>query len=443
MYDQDGVLRGELLVAQSGGATTQPQALWLPAPDLTPPTAQTAPPSLDNPHLAMLVSSVLTAASPAAALADLLATIEKASWAIAPSGPNAAQLATLIGFPVAVTRAQLLLELAGNPATSQLWKDTGQDLDGGISTATFPVQLGSDALDDDGVVGYFLDTDPGHLVSVYGPSPGGYVTNTTVSLTPGTPVPVTLLLHPQATAHAFSGLLPPTGAALPAAFQAAPVSATEVTFRAGPLLTPATAVQVPVPAFGGGEWAWLQYAGPADPALPRPLRPADTTARLADAPPVLRDGWLRLTLTGQPTLLGYALTPTALAAGTGSSSSLTLTVYNAGNASVTCDSITVTLPVGTDSGALTSTPELISATSAQPTSWAFQAATPPGTFTASPVSADTTETPGAVAPGVALTFTLAGIGANPVPGLSVIQVAESVGTAQATATLTLERFSPT
>ncbi len=183
--------------------------------------------------------------------------------------------------------------------------------------------------------------------------------------------------------------------------------------------------------------------GQADPALPRPLRPADTTARLADAPPVLRDGWLRLTLTGQPTLLGYALTPTALAAGTGSSSSLTLTVYNAGNASVTCDSITVTLPVGTDSGALTSTPELISATSAQPTSWAFQAATPPGTFTASPVSADTTETPGAVAPGVALTFTLAGIGANPVPGLSVIQVAESVGTAQATATLTLERFSPT
>lgn len=443
VYDQDGVLRGELLLAQSGGATPQSQALWLPAPDLTPPSAQTAPPSLDNPHLAMLVASVLTAASPATALADLLATIEKASWAIAPSGPNAAQLATLIGFPVAVTRAQLLLELEGNPATSQRWADTGQDLDGGISTANFPVQLGSDALDDDGVVGYFLDGDPGHLVSVYGPSAGGYATNTTVSLVPGTPVPVTLLLHPQGTAHAFSGLLPPTVTALPAAFQAAPVSATEVTFRAGPLLTPAAAVQVPVPAFGGGEWAWLQYAGPADPARPRPLRPVDTVARLADAPPGLRDGWLRLTLTGQPTLLSYVLTPTALVTGTGSSASLTLTVYNAGNASVTCDSITVTLPVGTDSGALTSTPELISATAAQPASWSFQAAAPPGTFTASPVSADTTETPGAVAPGVALTFTLAGIGVNPVPGLSVIQVAESAGTTQATATLTLERFLPT
>jgi hypothetical protein len=202
-------------------------------------------------------------------------------------------------------------------------------------------------------------------------------------------------------------------------------------------------VQVPAPAFGGGEWAWLQYAGPADPALPRPLRPVDTIARLADAPPVLRDGWLRLTLSGQPTLLSYALTPTALATGTGSSSSLTLTVYNAGSASVTCDSITVTVPVGTDPGALTSTPELISTTSAQPTSWAFQAATPTGTFTASPVPTDTTATPGAVAPGTALTFTLAGIGVNPVPGLSVIQVAESAGTAQATATLTLERFSPT
>ena len=439
VYDAAGVLRGELLLARSAGV--QAQALWLPAPDLTAPAAQTAPPALDNPHLAAFVTGVLSAASPAAALADLLATVEKASWAIAPSGPDAAQLATLIGFPVAVARAQLLLELAGNPATSQLWADTGQENDGGIATATFPVQLGSDALDDDGVVGLFTDADPGHLASPYGPSASGYVTTSPVTVTIGQPVPVTLLLHPQGSAHAFTGLLPPVSATLPPQFQRAPMHATEVTFRAGPLLTPPTAVTVPPPAFGGGEWAWLEYAGGADPALPRPMLRADTVARLADAPPVLRDGWLRLTLGTQPSLLTYTLTPPALSTGTGGppGASLTVTAYNAGSTSVACDSITITLPVGTGPGALTNVPELIVAAQAQPASWNFQAAgaTRPGVYTAAPGAAGTT-----VAPGDTLTFTLTGVGVSQVPGLSVIEIQESAGAAQATVALTFERFSP-
>lgn len=391
---------------------------------------------------------VLTAASPAAALTDLLATVEKASWAIAPAGPNAAQLATLIGFPVAVARAQVLLELAGNPATSQAWADTGKDLDGGITQAAFPVQLGSGDLDDDGVVGWFADAGPAHLSSPYGPSASGYVTTDPVTVSIGQPVPVTVLLHPHGTVHAFTGLLPPVSASLPPQFQLAPIRATEVTFRAGPLLTPATAVEMTLPAFSGGEWAWLQYTGTAGPAQPRPPRPADTTARLPDAPPVLREGWLRLTLTAQPTQLTYALTPPALGTGstpgtgTGSTppASLTLTAYNAGTTQVNCESITITLPVGTDAGALTNAPELIAAV--QPASWTFQAdgAGGPGTFIANPPVTDTTIAP--VLPGDTLTFTLTGIGVSLAPGLSVIEIQESAGGTRATVTLTLERFLP-
>jgi hypothetical protein len=230
---------------------------------------------------------------------------------------------------------------------------------------------------------------------------------------------------------------------LPPQFQLAPVRATEVTFRAGPLLTPPTAVTAPPPAFGGGDWAWLEYAGPSDPALPRPMLRADTVARLADAPPVLRDGWLRLTLGAQPTLLTYALTPPALSTGTGGppGASLTVTAYNAGSNSVTCESITITLPVGTDPGALTSVPGLIVAAPAQPAGWTFQAAgaAQPGVYTATPGPGMT------VAPGDTLTFTLAGIGVSQAPGLSVIEIQESAGVAQATITqatitLTLERF---
>jgi hypothetical protein len=435
VYDAAGVLQGELLLAQA-------QAIWLPSPDLAPPGAQTTPPALENPHLAALVAGILTAANPAAAVADLLTTIEDASWAIAPSGPDAAQLATLIGFPIAVARAQLLLELDGNPAISQLWPDTGLDNDGGITQASFPVALGSSSLDDDGLVGFFLDPDPGHLSSPYGPSTSGYVTASPVATPIGQPVTLTVLLHPQGTVHAFTGLLPPVSAALPPQFQLAPIRAAEVTFRSGPLLTPPTALTVPLPAFGHGDWAWLQYGDPATPAQPQPLQRADASAQVIDVAPALRDGWLRLTLAQQPSLLTYALTPPAVSCGTGglsAASSLTITAYNATSAPVACSSITITVPIGTDAAALTNDPGLIQPMSGQPSTWAFQAAGPgqPGTFIATPATAGTT-----VDAGATLTFTLATISVSPSQGLALIEITESANNAQVAVTLALEKFSP-
>jgi hypothetical protein len=435
VYDAAGVLQGELLLAQA-------QAIWLPSPDLAPPGAQTTPPELANPHLAALVTGVLTAANPSAALTDLLTTIEDASWAIAPAGADAAQLSTLIGFPIAVARAQLLLELAGNPATSQLWADTGQDRDGGITQASFPVELGSSSLDDDGLVGYFLDSDPGQLSSPYGPSASGYVTTTPVTVTIGQPIPLTLLLHPQGSVHAFTGLLPPVTATLPPQSQLASLHATEVTFRSGPLLTPPTAVALPVPAFGHGDWAWLQYGDPASPAQPRPLQRADGSAQLLDVMPTLRDGWLRLTLAQQLSLLTYALTPSAVstgASGISAAVALTVTAYNATSTPVACASITIDLPIGTDPASLTNSLGLIQPVSAQPDSWAFQAAGPsqPGTFVATPVTAGATVDPGAV-----LTFTLANMTVSPGQGLALIEITESADQAQTAVTLTLEKFNP-
>jgi hypothetical protein len=435
VYDAAGVLQGELLLAQA-------QALWLPAPDLAPPAAQTAPPTLQNPHLQALVTGVLADANPGTALADLIATIEDASWASAPSGPDAAQLATLIGFPVAVARAQLLLELAGNPATSQVWSETGLDDDGGAWKASFPVELGSASLDDDGLVGYFLDSDPGQLSSPYGPSASGYVTSSPVSVTIGQPTALTLLLHPQGLVHAFTGILPPASAALPPAFQLAPMHATEVTFRSGPLLSPPTALTAPLPAFGQGDWAWLQYDPSGAAAQPRPLCRANASAQLPDVPPTLRDGWLRLTLAVQPTLLTYSVNPPAVPTGTTGlpgGPSLTVTAYNGTSTPATCGSITVTVPTGTDPAALTARPELIQPVSAQPATWTFQAAgaREPGVFVATPVTVGA-----AVDPGTTLTFTLTSIAVSPSQGLSVIEIEESAGDTQTTVTLALEKFSP-
>jgi hypothetical protein len=435
VYDAAGVLQGDLLLAQT-------QAFWLPAPDLAPPAAQTAPPALQNPHLQALVTGVLAAANPGAALADLIATIEDASWAIAPSGPDAAQLATLIGFPVAVARVQLLLELAGNPATSQVWSETGLDDDGGASQASFQVELGSANLDDDGLVGYFLDSDPGQLSSPYGPSASGYVTFSPVSVTIGQPTALTLLLHPQGLVHAFTGILPPTSAALPPTFQLAPMHATEVTFRSGPLLSPPTALTAPLPAFGQGDWAWLQYDPSGAAAQPRPLSRANASAQLPGVPPSLRDGWLRLTLAVQPTLLTYSVTPPAVptgATGLPGGTILTVTAYNGTSTPATCGSITVTVPTGDDPVALTASPELIQPVSAQPDTWTFEAAGAgePGIFVATPVTVGA-----AVDPGATLTFTLVSIAVSASPGLVLVEIAESAGNALTTITLPVEKFSP-
>ena len=156
----------------------------------------------------------------------------------------------------------------------------------------------------------------------------------------------------------------------------------------------------------------------------------------------MRDGWLRLTLGGQPTQLTYALTPAALPTATGGLPAgwLTITAYNATSAAVTCDSITITVPTGTDPGALTASPGLIQPVSAQPASWTFQAGSQnqqPGTFIATPVTAGS-----AVAQGIPLSFTLASLAVAQNPGLSALQVTEVTAAGQATLRSQSNALSP-
>jgi hypothetical protein len=426
VYDAAGGLQGELLLA--GG-----QSLWLPAPDQVPPSGQTQPPQLPNPHLQALVTcgqvqNGQPAVMPAAALTDLLATINAASWAITPSGPDADLLNVMIGFPIAVARAQVRLELNGNAATSQRWTAPDGD-DGGITQVAFPVMLGSGDLPDDGLVGYFLDDDPAHLSSPYGPSASGYVTTSPVSLSIGQPKPkpLTVLLHPQSQVHAFSGILPPFSAELPAANRVAPVRSMEVTFRAGPLLTSPTAVNAPLPALSHEELAWLAYEGPA-PAVPLPLRTVDTAPRLEDMPARAQEGWIRVDLTSQSTQLTYRLDVRSVAAGGGVGRAVALTVMatNQTGSPVTCDSITITLPTGNTAADLTDSPSTISA------SEPLAPAAAPGSFIAMGTSCDTGNT---------LSFGLAGIVVTPTPGTVQIGIQEVVGGRKRTASLPLVKYN--
>ena len=416
-YDTAGILQGELVVERN-------KALWLPAPDEVPASSQSQPPALANPHLNAIVNGILSNPNSGGALTDLINTIQQASWAISTDGPGADHLSALVGFPVAVVRAQLRLELSGPAATGQLWATTGHDDDSGISQVAFTVQLGSTELFDDSLIGALTDDNTGHLLSPYGPTANGYATTGVHTVQTDQPLELTVLMHPQGKIHAFSGILPPTAASLPAVSQLAPSNAMEVTFRSGPLLTPATGTAAPLPTFGTGDWSWLQYQNASAPATPRPIMSVDATAHMLDAAPTLREGWLRLTLTDQPTVLTYALTPAVITAGTGTAPTTTtivLTAFNGSGTPVRCGAIRVGIPVGAGQSALTLAPERIAAASGQPTTWTVLPAgsAQPGVFLAA-----ASDPAGTVDPGATLTFVFSDIDVNSITGVVLIGIDE-------------------
>jgi hypothetical protein len=378
VYDAAGTLQGELLL-------TPTQTLWLGSPERSTAETETQAPSFANRHLTALVSSLLPSGGSTGPLTDLLATMDAAAWATSPFGTDVDITDPLVGQLVAVVRMQLNLELRGLPVISQRWEGTLNEDTGGVLGMSFPVRVGAD-LEDDGLVGVQSDGDA-HLHSPYGPSANGWVVNDSVNVSPQKPTPFTAFLHPRGNVHAFSGILPPLVAELPATWQQ-PDRAMEVTFRAGPLVLPGGSVQMPIPAVPtGGEWSFLSYSDPGTVATMRPIVAAKSTASLIGPPSQIQEGWLRLPLTRPSTELTYSLAPESLPVGARflqSGVTLVLFAYNGSGEDVPCQQIELQLPVGSDGTALTAAPEVIRCSCDEDSGWAVSAGSTPGSFVAQP-----------------------------------------------------------
>jgi hypothetical protein len=305
-YDAAGNPLGELLVlADANGERVR----WLPAPDVANPI--TDPAQIANRHFSAALSA-FTATSggipPAlqvAAFRAFYTSIDETLWMVDPPGGQADHdLAVLLGRPLAVVRAQIQFELYGRPAVNQSWRDTLQNLDAGLTTFTFPIQLGSTELLDDGLIGYFTGDTYTTFNAVH---PSATATSPYVApIAPGnylslpfnypayTTQDLTLLLDPRANVHATTGLLPTATLQLPAQFYAAALARMAVTFRTGPVLTQPETIRLPYPAEQHGTWRWVRRTGtgPTDWEID-PIVPANAQARLADTPPHLMDGWLK------------------------------------------------------------------------------------------------------------------------------------------------------
>jgi hypothetical protein len=309
VYDASGSPLGEMLVLADVSGT--PAVRWLPAPGVARPI--TDPTQIPNKHLAATFSAFTAAsggvptAQRVAAFRALLATIDETLWMIDPrGGEDDHDLAVLIGRPLALVRAQIQYELFGRPAQNQSWRGTLQNQTSDLGASRFPIRLGSVELLDDGLIGYFTGTTYTTFNAVH-PSdkqtspyvkavaagnylslPFDYPTYSTQN--------ISLLLDPRASVHATTGLLPTASLELPSQFYDEALRRLAVTFRTGPVLTPAATMRMPYPAEQRGDWTWIQRKSPGTAATSfevASIVASNEDARLEDTPPQLADGWLK------------------------------------------------------------------------------------------------------------------------------------------------------
>jgi hypothetical protein len=316
VYDAGGNAVGELmLLADTEG---NKEVRWLPAPDST--SAVGDPSQIPNQHLSQFVVALTGSTDQGVGFQNFLQAVDETMWTVDPLGSRADQnLSVLIGRPLALLRAQLQFEFDGRPVYNQSWPDSLQQQAAGVEAIQFPVCLGSVALYDDGLMGYFTGDNYAsfncvHQPAGYQPASGSYLqpvgyNGNYIKLQFNYPSYatqyVTLLLDPRGDAHAFTGILPVKTVSLPAAYFEDALKTMAVTFRTGPVITDAQAIRLPYPTEKNGTWSWLQRATPADPQhWTDPagwdvlnIVKATQSARLPNTPARLVEGWLKLTPT--------------------------------------------------------------------------------------------------------------------------------------------------
>ena len=317
VYDSNGIMLGELLVAQASPDNWRPR----PGPNGNNPPPPASPSQIANTALMNVISKL--ASQGVDTLSDFLQLTDETLWMVNPmNGIGNDSLAALIGRPLAVVQLQLNLTLNGDPITNQMWNymltpdpsDTyyiPMHDSGGVLDLVFPVRLGSLDLRNDGLVGYFLsdytkfyavhtefelkpsDTFIQPILETSGISPV-YQGDVTVTPNSASGVTLTLILDPQGSVHAYTGILPVNSVTVDANAVQDFLKSLLVNFQTGPILADPGTLRTPQPAVNQGTWSWLQ--ADSDTWEQDGIVDADDAALFPTQAPSLREGWLQLQL---------------------------------------------------------------------------------------------------------------------------------------------------
>lgn len=297
VYDQPGKLLGELRAAPDRSLT------WYPAPDSDTPI--TDPATIPNAHLASVVTGLIAAQKAASATLDnFMQVIDETLWLVDPIAARSdANMSVLIGRPLAVLRMKVGLDLEGPAYADQSWAETFTGNDNGITGTGFALRLGSPAVREDGLIGYFSDEKYQTFNSVYYPAGldrtssyvqqiGGQAANYLSVVPKAASKVVTLLMDPRGSVHGSTGILPVKEISLPPRFVDPALKNMEVTFRVGSLLTAQQAILIPRLSEQNGQWSWIDHSSATDFQI-EPIEFASPNAKLSTPAMMIRDGWLK------------------------------------------------------------------------------------------------------------------------------------------------------
>jgi len=324
-FDAAGAAVGSVQPADGGN-----RAVWQAAPGQSSPAGR--PPSglLTDPHLGALADALVNwgTADPAGtgegALAALLRLIDSTLWTVDPfAHAGEEHLSLLVGHPVAVIRAVLRLDL----------DDPLQPRDS--LTTPVAVRLGALSAWEDGLLGFIIDGDPntvhaaspaalslarevgpgrGYLGPIAGvpafhagfaadlapgATPQSPITHPFVSgdpfvrVWPGYPVGLTLLVVPQATVNATTGMLPRKELGVRRQWIADALAKIAPSFRFGPVLVDPATIRMPVATELSGSWTWNHRRDVTN-WLGEPVTNATDDALIASARDIAEEGWLTL-----------------------------------------------------------------------------------------------------------------------------------------------------
>lgn len=287
LFAPDGTGLGDVrLVVDENG---RHRSLWQPPPD--PAIATMAAVAARAPYLAKVLTD--PAFAEPENFSAFLRVIDTSLWSIDQAGERVNRtLAVLVGRPLALVRAELQFQLLGPPLRDTGWAATFDRSDPAYLSRPFSIRLGDQETRQDGLIGYFLNDAYSVFHSVAPPGASPYLRQigppgsrkasaddqnraNYIDLTfrPNHRATVTMLVEPRGKVHATTGILPVKSLDIPPVPVNRALSAMDLGFRLGPVLTtvgptPADdkhpprhplAVALPVPAVRqNGAWSWWE-----------------------------------------------------------------------------------------------------------------------------------------------------------------------------------------
>lgn len=301
IYNADGTPLGELAV--SADTTT---VLWFPAPGGLFPIGTDMQTVMENqlPWLRNFAMGIYNNGNPAT-LITMINSLRVTAAQTLPAGSSNNSAGILMGQPLAIARATLRLDLAGDAAASESWEAFAESAVGGADPDTaaftsvkFPVKLGLQGDLNDGLFGYWIEEDTRiDFTRFYDSESSGSPLTLTAGYTPGSSKNVMMLVDPKGEVHATTGILPVKSIAIPSDQYGAALGSLSVTFLTAPVLSGSntTELSVPLPKTDSGQWSWINVANGQWQSQNFSGTVQNSTQGALDyTPQQLIEGWLRL-----------------------------------------------------------------------------------------------------------------------------------------------------